>query len=70
MSYCAQAADVSTDMRNLIILLVVGLVPCALTGGFGSYGDTHALPWALGFGAQAALVCGVLALRKMRRSST
>lgn len=57
-------------MRVAGILMLFGLVPCALTGGFGSYGDTHALPWVLGFGAQAALVCGVLALRKMRRTST
>lgn len=55
-----------TDIRNLATLMIVGLVPCALAGGFSQYGDSHILPWALGFGAQAVYVASAIAWRRWK----
>lgn len=53
------------DLRTAAILMVVGFVPCWLAGGLDA-GNTTVLPWALGFGAQALLIAGVLAWRRWR----
>ncbi len=56
------------DWRTTGILMVVGLVPFALLGGLGPAGDHSIVPWAAGFGAQAAVVLGVRAWRRWRGS--
>ena len=54
----------SDDTIISLSLFLVGFVPCALLGGWGEYGDTHVLPWLVGFGAQAAVVLGFTARRR------
>lgn len=58
-----------TELRNFAVLMIVGLVPFTIAGGLGAAGDSSVLPWALGFGAQAVYVAGVLAWRRLRRAA-
>ena len=48
----------------LISLFAAGLIPFTLLGGWGEYGDHHALPWAVGFLCQAGVVLGFIAQRR------
>ncbi len=60
----------SPDVRNVLTLMVVGQVPCAVAGGFSAAGDRSWTPWVLGFGAQAAYVVAALAWERIKRRTT
>jgi hypothetical protein len=47
-----------------ITLFLAGVIPCIALGGLGEYGDTHALPWLVGFSTQAGFVLGFIAQRR------
>lgn len=54
-------------MRDVVIwgiLMVVGLVPFTLLGGWGPAGDESVWPWLIGFGTQAAFVAGYVLTRR------
>ena len=54
----------SDDTIISLSLFLVGFVPCTLLGGLSEYGDTHVLPWLVGFLTQAAVVLGVIGQRR------
>jgi len=50
----------SDDWILRFTLFASGMIPRAMFGGLGAYGDTHALPWVVGFGTQAGVVLGMI----------
>jgi hypothetical protein len=54
-----------TDSKIITItLLLAGVVPFTLLGGWGPAGDHSLLPWAVGFGTQAGVVLGMIGYRR------